>query len=286
VTRPSGTARGSHFISERITPEAGTFDIATMARGEPSLPSAFTWREQRYRVARTLESRRHMGEDRGDTYVRRHYYDIETSDALRMTLYFERNPSSRSKRKEWWLYKLTFPDPVIETERLILRRWTYADRDAFRLMVADPEVMRHLHALEPMSSAQADESLATTIKRYDVGYGDWAIEARAGGEIIGESGLTPVDGGGDEHVDGNGEVEIGWMLRLPFWGQGYAFEAASAVKQFAFERLNMPSLTAFVRPDNQRSSHLAEKLGMRPAGRVTNRRGFEMLKYKLERATV
>ena len=276
-------ARNPQFISERITPDIGTFDVATMSRGEPSLPGAFTWRNQRYHVARMLTTRRQMGEDRGDRYVRRHYYDIETTDALRMTLYFERNPSSRSSRKEWWLYTLTLPDPVIETERMLLRRWTYADRDAFRLMVGDADVMLHLHDLAPMSDAQADESLAATIKRYDAGFGDWALELRAGGEIIGESGLTPVDAGGDERIGGQGEVEIGWLLRPQHWGQGYALEAASAVKRYALESLGMPRLVAFVRPGNERSSRLALKLGMQEVGRITNRRGLEMLSFELRR---
>ncbi len=283
MSEASATVRKPRFISERIAPEAGTFDTATMSRGEPSLPRAFTWREQCYHVARTLATHRQMGEDRGDHYVRRHYFDIETTDALRMSLYFERNPSSHSKRKEWWLYTLTLPEPVIETERLILRRWTYADRDAFRLMVGDADVMAHLHDLVPMSDAQADESLAATIRRYDVGFGDWALELRSTGEIIGESGLTPVDAGGDERIGGQGQVEIGWLLRPQHWGQGYAFEAASAVKRYAFDSLDMPKLVAFVRPDNERSQHLARKLGMHETGHITNKRGLEMLTFELHR---
>ena len=275
-------SRARRFVSERIVPDLAGFDVAAMARGEPSVPQSFTWRDQRYLVAKTVATRRQMGDDRGDHYVRRHYYDVETTDALTMTLYFERNPSDRRGRKAWWLYSLSPPEPVIETERLSLRRWTYADRDDFRLMVADPEVMRHLHAMTPMSRAQADDALAATIRRYDGGFGDWAILEREGDEIIGESGLTGVDAGGDERTSGSGEVEIGWMLRLPYWGKGYAFEAASAVKRYAFESLGLLRLVAFVRPDNQRSSRLALKLGMRPAGAVRNSRGHEMLKYEIE----
>ncbi len=260
------------FVSERIDPEPGTFDPAAMARGEPGVPASFQWRGQRYRVARTIATRRQTGEDRGDTYLRRHYYDIETSDALRMTLYFERNPSDRSKAKGWWLYTLTLPDPVIETERLALRRWTYADRDAFARMVADPDVMAHLHDFEPMSDAEADVALSSTIKRYERGYGDWAIVDPKTGDILGESGLTLLD---------DDEVEIGWMLLPPYWGQGYASELASAVKRHAFESLRMPRLVAFVRPDNDRSSRVALKIGMRLVDRFVNYDGDEMLKYEI-----
>ncbi len=190
------------FVSERVAPDAGAFDITAMARGEPSVPKAFTWREHRYEVARTLDSRRTMGEDRGDSYVRRHYYDVETTDALRMSLYFERNPSDRGKRKDWWLYTLTLPDPVIETARLWLRRWTHADRDGFRLMTADPKVMSFLPDNAPLSASRSDEALKRTIQRYDVGFGDWAIEDRPSGEVIGESGLTVLGDAGKSRSAG------------------------------------------------------------------------------------
>ncbi len=257
------------LVSERILPDQGAFDVAAMARGEPGLPASFIWRGQRYHVSRLLTTGRATGEDRGDTYVRRHYFNIETSDALQMMIYFERNPG-RARDKAWWLYTLSLPEPIVETDRLQLRRWTYADRAVFRQMVAEPAVMRHLHQLRPMSESEADEALADTIARYEVGYGDWAIVLKSSGEVMGESGLTPVDGG---------EVEIGWMLLSVFWGHGYAFEAAAAVKNFAFEKAGLGSLVAFVRPENDRSRHLAEKLGMKLVGSFTNADGQEMLRY-------
>jgi RimJ/RimL family protein N-acetyltransferase len=267
------------FVSERVVPEAGGFDTSGMARGEPSVPTTFVWREQRYRVAQTLAKRRTMGEDRGDSYVRRHYYDIETDDKLCMSLYFERNPSDRGKRKVWWLYTVTFPDPVIETPRLWLRRWTYADRDAFRLMTADAQTMKFLPDNTPLSDQQADEALAKTIQRYEVGFGDWAIENRANGEIMGESGLTMLPRHTIPLADD--EVEIGWMLGSPFWGHGFALEAASAVKDYAFSAARLGRLVALVDPRNERSIKLALKLGMTPAG-VGTHHGPEMLKFALE----
>ena len=276
------TTQAAQFIGEKIEC-AGGFDVSAMARGEPGVPSAVIWRGQRFDIARVISSARRMGEDRGDRYVRRHYYDVETTDALRLSLYFERNPSSRGHVKAWWLHTLTVPEPVIDTERLTLRRWTYADRDAFRLMLADPDVMRHLHALAPMSSTEADQALIATVRRYAGGFGDWAIVERSSGDIAGESGLTAVDDFGDERFDGQGHVEIGWLLRPAFWGKGYGFEAASAVKTFAFETLGLPTLWAFVRPDNERSRRLAQRLGMSSAKLITTRRGQEMAVYELSR---
>ena len=261
------------FVSERITPEPGYFDIAPLARGEPAVPKAFVWRNQRFDVARTHGSKRSMGEDRGDAYIRRHYYDVETSDALRMSLYFERNPSDRTKRKAWWLYTVTFPEPVLDTPRLLMRRWTFADRDAFRRMTQDPDVMRFIHENVPLSDQEADSALVSTIERYEqLGFGDWAIIERDSGAIIGESGLGM--------LEGTDEIEIGWMLLPSHWGKGLAFEAAAAVKKYAHVELRLGRLIALTQPENARSIELAGRLGLQRTGRLIHR-GHEMLKFEI-----
>jgi RimJ/RimL family protein N-acetyltransferase len=265
----------TQFISEHIAAEPGAFDPEAMSRGEPAPPRAFRWRGQRFEVARVLQSTRRMGRDRGDSYVRRHYHDIETTDLLRMSLYFDRNPSDRSARKQWWLYTLALPAPVIVTQRLHLRRWTFVDRDAFFRMVQDPELMQHLHEFVPMSDNEAQAALEETIERYRVGYGDWAIVDPTSGEILGESGLTPL---------APPNTEITWMLFPKFQGHGYAVEAALAVLSYAFETLGLPNLVAHVRPANDRSARVAEKLGMRRVRVFTNARGQEMVEF--ERANV
>jgi [ribosomal protein S5]-alanine N-acetyltransferase len=260
------------FVSERIAPEPGHFDIAALARGEPAVPKAFTWRGQRYEVARTLAADKALGRDRGDAYVRRHYYDVETADALRMSLYFERNPSDRSKPKAWWLYTLRYPEALLETPRLLLRRWTFADRDAFRRMTQDAETMRFMHDSVPLSNAEADAALQSTIERYaQLGFGDWAIVLRDSGNILGESGLGL--------IEGTTQIEIGWMLLPNYWGQGFAYEAASAVKTYAASQLALKHLSALVRPGNSRSIALALKLGLCETGRLVHR-GHEMLKFE------
>jgi RimJ/RimL family protein N-acetyltransferase len=259
------------FVSERITPEPGSSDVGAMSRGEPGVPKAFVWRGERFETGRLVSTRRDMGTDRGDVYVRRHYYEIETADQLRMVVYFERNPSDRSKRKAWWLYTLAFPLPIIVTPRLTLRRWTYADRDDFRAMVADSDTMIHLHDGVPLTSAQADDALRTTIEHYAAGYGDWAIVACDGGAIMGESGLT--------NLRENGEVELGYMLRRPYWGRGYAFEAAAAVRAYAFDELHFERIVALSRPENAASIKILEKLDMKPLGHAMHR-GHDMVKYE------
>jgi len=86
-----------------------------MSRGEPGLPGAFVWRGKRYEIATVRGSHKGYGEDRGDVYVRRHVYDVETACGLRMRIYFDRNPGPKSRaRHRWWLY--TMEDSVARSE--------------------------------------------------------------------------------------------------------------------------------------------------------------------------
>jgi Family of unknown function (DUF6504) len=104
---PSAPKRKSRFVGEPIRPQAGSGSLAAMSRGEPGLPVAFTWRDRRYEIATVVSSWKGHGEDRGDVYVRRHWYDIETACGARMRIYFDRNPGrSKSKLGRWWLFSI------------------------------------------------------------------------------------------------------------------------------------------------------------------------------------
>lgn len=88
-----------------MTPDPGSGSVEAMARGEPGLPRAFVWRGRRFEVACVLDSGKTRGEDRGDVYVRKHWYDIETASGERMRVYFDRNPGrSGSRESRWWVY--------------------------------------------------------------------------------------------------------------------------------------------------------------------------------------
>ena len=96
------------FVSEIIKPLEGTFDTASMTRGEPGLPAKFIWRDNEYEVAEVLEVWKETGPCRSgsdEIYLRKHWYKIRTTAGLIMTLYFERQARSKSQMKtRWWLY--------------------------------------------------------------------------------------------------------------------------------------------------------------------------------------
>jgi hypothetical protein len=107
---PGKQSSSEELISESILPRPGSFDAAAMGRGEAGLPHVFKWRDEEYTVARLIATWKTSGKERGGTeiYLRRHWFDIETTTGERMTLYCDRQAkNSRKPKARWWLYTVT-----------------------------------------------------------------------------------------------------------------------------------------------------------------------------------
>jgi RimJ/RimL family protein N-acetyltransferase len=97
-------------------------------------------------------------------------------------------------------------------------------------MCADPEVMRYVGDRRVLNREDAWRQLAMLAGHWQLrGYGMWAVEERATGTFLGRVGLHYPEGWPDR--------EIAWALARPHWGNGYAFEAASAALNHAFVTL-------------------------------------------------
>ncbi|MDQ6931391.1 MAG: DUF6504 family protein [Candidatus Eremiobacteraeota bacterium] len=92
------------FVSEPIAAVIESFDVATMSHGEPSLPSGFVWREQTLMVGEVLRTWRGTKVDRGDTYLKRHWFEFRTTDGRTAVVYFDRQAKPGAAR--WWLYTI------------------------------------------------------------------------------------------------------------------------------------------------------------------------------------
>jgi hypothetical protein len=78
-----------------------------MARGEPGLPDRFAWRGTGYAVAAVLRTWKTSTRERGELYLRRHWYEVRTATGERMTLYCERQAKlGRNPKRRWWLYSI------------------------------------------------------------------------------------------------------------------------------------------------------------------------------------
>lgn len=89
------------FVSEPIEPDVASIDPAGLARGEPIMPNAFNWRGRRYEVAGIKKTWKTWRIDRGDRYVDRHWFAIQTKSCETMRIYCLR--SERSNRR-WFLF--------------------------------------------------------------------------------------------------------------------------------------------------------------------------------------
>jgi len=143
--------------------------------------------------------------------------------------------------------------PALETERLILRGWKPADFEPLAAFMADADVMKYLSG-HPMSRSDACHSLATTIGHWELrGYGLWAVERKSDHAMIGRIGLL--------NPEGWPALEVGWTLGKPYWGAGYATEAAAAAMRYGFLTQKVNRLISCIDPDNKASQAVADRLG-------------------------
>jgi RimJ/RimL family protein N-acetyltransferase len=145
----------------------------------------------------------------------------------------------------------------IQTQRLILRRWSTDDLASFAAMNADPQVMEYFPAC--LTREESDGMAARIDARFDeLGFGLWAVEIPNVVQFAGYVGLTVPRF--ESHFTPC--VEMGWRLAAECWGYGYATEAACAAVAFGFDRLGLKEIVAFTVPANVRSRRVMEKLGM------------------------
>jgi RimJ/RimL family protein N-acetyltransferase len=161
---------------------------------------------------------------------------------------------------------------VLETERLVLRRFTEADAEALLLMESDPEVLRYV-GRKPLPDAESyREHIRSRFLVYDGssgGHRAWAVLERASGEFIGGCSLRPALDAphAAAMAYGPGEVELGYGLRRSSWGQGYATELARALVRRAFSGTDAARVVASVSAANAASVRVLEKAGLlREAG--------------------
>ena len=149
------------------------------------------------------------------------------------------------------------------------------DADALAAMFADAEHMRYYPST--YSRKETDLWVQRNLDRYrDEGFGLWVVEDRETGEIVGTVGPAV------QIVEGVGEVEIGWHVRPGWMGLGIAPEAAAAARDWAFANLDVDHLISLVRPENQPSARVAEKIGMR-VDREVDFKGLLHHVYRIDR---
>jgi RimJ/RimL family protein N-acetyltransferase len=150
-------------------------------------------------------------------------------------------------------------DVFLETERLLLRRFTLADLDLLVELDSDPTVMHFITGgiSHSRSEIESDElpAFLSYYERYD-GLGFWAAVEKETGDFLGWFHFRP-DEGDPTHV------ELGYRLRAPAWGKGYATEGSQALIEKGFRELGVQRVMAYTMAVHVASRRVMEKAGLR-----------------------
>ena len=154
-------------------------------------------------------------------------------------------------------------DLRLETPRLVLRMMKYPDIEDLSKIFGDPVVMDSF-GVPPFTREQMTAWLQRNLDHQDQhGYGLFSVILKSEKQLIGNCGLEHME------LSGNPAVELGYDFRSDYWGQGYATEAAAAVRDFAFDRLQLPDLISLIRVGNEASRRVSEKIGMSLADEIS-----------------
>jgi RimJ/RimL family protein N-acetyltransferase len=150
---------------------------------------------------------------------------------------------------------------TLQTERLILRMFREADFEQHARICADPEVTKFLGEGRPLSRFEAWRSMAMILGHWQLrGYGPWAVEERATGNLVGRIGFF--------NPEGWPGFELGWVLGRESWGKGYASEGARRALDYAFTEMGRDHVISLIAPENTASIKVAERLGEKVEGQT------------------
>jgi RimJ/RimL family protein N-acetyltransferase len=141
----------------------------------------------------------------------------------------------------------------LETERLILREFKETDWVDLHQLYSDPECTRYT-IQRTLTEGESWRTMATMIGHWAIrGYGPYAVEEKSTGRVMGPVGLW--------YPNDWPEPEIKWALSRNYWHQGYASEAARAVKKMAASHMPETSLISLIFAENEPSIKLALAIG-------------------------
>ncbi len=149
--------------------------------------------------------------------------------------------------------------PQLETERLILRGATPADFPAIAALWGDAEVTRYIHR-QPLSEEEIWAKFMRAFGHWVLcGFGFWAVQEKASGQLIGETGFLDVRRAITPPLTDT--PEVGWAYVRAAWGKGYASEALQAALAWGDVHLGGRRFACLIAPENAASLRVAAKAG-------------------------
>jgi [ribosomal protein S5]-alanine N-acetyltransferase len=162
---------------------------------------------------------------------------------------------------------------MLETERLLFRKFTLGDLEWLHDLRSDKDVARYLGGIQPRDNVET--RLRWYIDCYRLrGFGYCLMTYKPGGEAIGWAGLQP--------LEDTGEIEVGYGIAKAYWGLGIATEACKAWMEFGFDKLGLKRIAAIAIPENTASRRVMEKAGMSYEKNI-EARGYECAFYAISK---
>ena len=132
---------------------------------------------------------------------------------------------------------------MLETERLVMRKFTPEDLSELIGLRSDPEVYKYLGGTRMQNPSALEKRLQFYIDCHEkYGFGNCAMYWKETGEMIGWSGLQP--------LEDTGEIEVGYGMVKAFWRRGIGYECAKKWLEFGFENANLKRIVAVAYPEN------------------------------------
>jgi ribosomal-protein-alanine N-acetyltransferase len=145
---------------------------------------------------------------------------------------------------------------IFETERLLVRQFTLADKENFFRMNSHPRVMEYIRPVK--NQEETDHFLQLNIEQYshEPLYGRWAVIEKVSGLSIGSFAIIP--------VEDSGKMQLGYALMPEFWRKGYATELTMAGLKYIFTKTSLEVIYAITEQPNTASQNVLYKAGFKP----------------------
>jgi len=164
--------------------------------------------------------------------------------------------------------------PTLQTSRLKLQPLLNEDAEVLYQIYQSEGVLRYFPDPNPPPLEKVKQFIIGQHTHWEMhNYGNWGVLPDDGCKIIGWAGL--------QYLPELDETEVGFLLDRPWWGKGYASEAALASLQFGFEHVSLDHIIALVHPSNLASQRVIEKCGMTTMETVSLW-GIELMRYRVE----
>lgn len=165
---------------------------------------------------------------------------------------------------------------MLETERLIINKITPDDLPWLIEMRSPSAVNRYLGGPAMQNAGTLAKRLPFYLECHDkYGFGFCTMTLKSTGEMIGTSGLQP--------LEDTGEFEVGYNLSEKYWRQGFGYECAMAWLKYGFETAGLERIVAVADPANTGSWRIMEKCGMKYE-KTEKHYGMDCVYYAISRS--